>query len=163
MWLVAQTDCYCSSKSLRACVHGNGRVAQLRSPPTLLLLRVGVDITVARLKFVTDPHLLVRLRLSNSIEACHKRIILRTHLKSTHYTPTEERLFLCLLIQPRFDIEEKDEDSNEKKNDQEHSRTLFQALASFALVPRRAVAHKSSNIAHSLMLTRRGAFIYASS
>lgn len=163
MWLVAQTDCYCSSKSLHACVHGHGRVAQLRSPPTLLLLRVGVDIAVARLKFVTDPHLLVRLRLSNSIEAYHKRIILRTHLKSTHYTPTEERLFLCLLIQPRFDIEEKDEDSNEKKNDQEHSRTLFQALASFALVPRRAVAHKSSNIAHSLMLTRRGAFIYASS
>lgn len=163
MWLVTQTDCYCSSKSLGGCVHGHGRVAKLRSPPTLLLLRVGVDIAVARLKFVTDPHLLVRLRLSNSIEACHKRIILRTHLKSTHDATTKERLFLCLLIQPRLDIEEKDKNGYEKKNDQEHSRSLFQALASFALVPRRAVAHKSSKITNSLMLTRRRAIIYASS
>ena len=143
-------------------VHSDGRVAQLRLPPPLFPLNVGINVTISRLELVSNPHLLIRFILAYSVQTEHERVFPHggVHSENDDSQPTPPSLPILSHSTPDERNQQENEDQQEKEK--KEPRTGFQRFARVALIPRGTVADEKDFVAHALMLTRRIAFGYAS-
>ena len=141
-------------------VHSDGRVAQLRLPPPLFPLNVGVDVTVPRLRLVSNPHLLIRLILAYSVQTEHEWVFPHggVHSENDDSQPTPPSLPILSHSTPDERNQQENEDQQEKEK--KEPRTGFQRFARVALIPRGTVADDKDFVAHAVMLTRRIALGY---